>query len=287
MIISATKFSVFKDCPLKYNLFYNLNLNAITSDYNKWLKYYMQDDGFEFNPNEQKKIIFEENNVEAHINSNIKGRIIHKILQSKTSTVEVENAVNKFFQNEKISVEDINQTNKKLKEDIVKSLITFLESKENKFLNSFKSFKNEFEVYCKQEGFYLFGIIDKVLFKDNKIIIVDYKTDNILESQIKTRGEKYLSQLNFYALILNRIYPLFSEVEIRIIFLKFPNKPFIKMFTKKDENKIKSALNNLIFSIRNNNYSVNLDHCSQCIFSTNYNMCIASVHSANTATNNK
>ncbi len=286
-IISATKFSVFKDCPLKYNLFYNLNLNAITSDYNKWLKYYMQDDGFEFNPNEQKKIIFEENNVEAHINSNIKGRIIHKILQSKTSTAEVENVVNKFFQNEKISVEDINQTNKKLKEDIVKSVITFLESKENKFLNSFKSFKNEFEVYCKHEGFYLFGIIDKVLFKDNKIIIVDYKTDNILGSQIKTRGEKYLSQLNFYALILNRIYPLFSEVEVRIIFLKYPHKPFVKMFTKKDENKIKSALSNLIFSIRNNNYSVNLDHCSQCIFSTNYNRCIASVHSANTVTNNK
>ena len=126
-----------------------------------------------------------------------------------------------------------------------------------------------------------------MLFKDNKIIIVDYKTDNILESQIKTRGEKYLSQLNFYALILNRIYPLFSEIEIRIIFLKYPNKPFIKMFTKKDENRIKSALNDLIFSIRNNNYSVNLDYCSQCIFSANHNRCIASVQSANTATNNK
>ena len=65
----------------------------------------MQDDGFEFNPNEQKKIIFEENNVEAHINSNIKGRIIHKILQSKTSTAEVENAVNNLFENEKFLVE--------------------------------------------------------------------------------------------------------------------------------------------------------------------------------------
>jgi ATP-dependent helicase/nuclease subunit A len=286
-IISATKFSVFKDCSLKYNLIYNLNLNAINSDYNKWIKNYTQNDGLEFSPNEQRKIISEEQNVETYINSKIKGRLIHKILQSKTSTAEVEKAVNKLLKNENILVEELNHSAKQVEEDIVKSVFTYLESKENRFLNSFKNFKNEFEVYCKEGDFYLFGIIDKVVFTKNKIVIVDYKTDNILESQINTRGEKYLSQLNFYALILNRIYPLFSEVEIRIIFLKFPDKPFVKMFTKNDENEIKSTLSNLIISIRNNNYSVNLDHCSQCIFSANNNRCIASVHSANTATNNK
>jgi hypothetical protein len=125
-----------------------------------------------------------------------------------------------------------------------------------------------------------------VLFAEKKIIIVDYKTDIILESEIYERGEKYLSQLNFYALIIKRIFPLTLEVELRIIFLKDPDQPFVKIFTKSDENKTRTEIKDLIISIRNNNYSVNLDHCSQCIFSINKNRCIVSKHNTNTLINN-
>jgi len=285
-IISATKFSVFKDCPLKYNLIYNLNLNAINSDYSQWLKSYILRNDYEFNPDEQKKIIYEESNSETFVHSNIKGRIIHKILQLHRQKEDAKNLLNNIIEREYYFYKELLQTNQQLKEEIEKTITKFLESKENEFLNSFNKFKNEFEVYCKEENYYLFGIIDKVLFAEKKIIIVDYKTDIILESEISKRGGKYLSQLNFYALLLRRLYPFFAEVELRIIFLKFPELPFIKIFTKRDENRTISEIKDLIISIRNNNYSVNLEHCSRCIFSINNNKCIVSKHNPNTLINN-
>jgi ATP-dependent helicase/nuclease subunit A len=283
-IISATKFSVFKDCPLKYNLIYNFN--AINSDYNQWLKSFIFSDDYEFNPDEQRKIVFEKSNSETFIHPNVKGRIIHEILQSQSQVEAAEKLVNNILEHKKYYWKELLQTNKQLKEEIVETVNKFLESKENKFLNSFNIFKNEFEGYCKEDNYYLFGIIDKVLFAEKKIIIVDYKTDIILESEIYERGEKYLSQLNFYALIIKRIFPLTLEVELRIIFLKYPDQPFVKIFTKSDENKTRTEIKDLIISIRNNNYSVNLDHCSQCIFSINKNRCIVSKHNTNTLINN-
>jgi ATP-dependent helicase/nuclease subunit A len=285
-IISATKFSVFKHCPLKYNLIYNLNLNAINNYYSQWLKSHILSEDYEFNPDEQRKIIYEESNSDTFIHSNIKGRIIHKILQSQNQKKDVKNLLNNIFENDNYFYKELLQTKQQLKKEIEETVIKFFESRENKFLNSFNKFKNEFEVYCKEENYYLFGIIDKVIFVKEKIILVDYKTDTILESEISKRAEKYLSQLNFYAFILKRLFPFFSEIELRIIFVKLPELPFVKIFTKRDENKTISEIKDLIISIRNNNYSVNLEHCSQCIFGINNNKCIVSKHDQNTFINN-
>lgn len=283
-IISATKFSVFNDCPLKYNLIYNLNLNAISNDYNQWLQTITRGLGNEFITAEERKILFVDSNSRPFLHSNIKGRIIHKILQSQNPEKDIEKITDNIFGREEYYWQQLLQTNHQLKKEIIKTVSFFLESKENKYLNSFEKYENEFEIYCKEEDFYLFGIIDKVLFDNNKITIVDYKTDNIQEDEISKRGAKYLSQLNFYALIFKKLYPHFTEIELRIIFLKYPDQPFVKMYTKIIKNETIIELKNLISSIRNNNYSVNLDHCSRCIFGINNNRCIASIPASDSKT---
>ena len=90
-IISATKYCVFNDCPLKYNLIYNLKYDAISKDYNQWLQNYIHGDEYEFNQNEQRRITYEESNSQSFMHSNIKGRIIHKILQTQNPKESIKN----------------------------------------------------------------------------------------------------------------------------------------------------------------------------------------------------
>ena len=285
-IISATKFSVFKDCPLKYNLIYNFNLNPVLHSHSHWLKTFMRKDDYEFNSNEQRRIIFEESNSKSLIDPDIKGRIIHRILRAQKPYEGIQKTINNLFGTQKYFRGKNLQTNEKLREELVKTIKRFYESKEHIYLSSFSTYKNEFEVYCREDDYYLFGIIDKVLFAENKITVVDYKTDAIGKSEISERGKKYLSQLYFYSYILKRLYPSIPEFEMRIIFLGYPDQPFVKKLSENDEIKTLSDLKSLITSIRNNNYSVNLNHCSQCIFYINNKNCIVSQNRIKVFTHN-
>jgi ATP-dependent helicase/nuclease subunit A len=246
----------------------------------------MRKDDYEFNSNEQRRIIFEESNSKSLIDPDIKGRIIHRILRAQKPYEGIQKTINNLFGTQKYFRGKNLQTNEKLREELIKTIKRFYESKENIYLSSFNTYKNEFEVYCREDDYYLFGIIDKVLFAENKITVVDYKTDAIGKSEISERGKKYLSQLYFYSYILKRLYPSISEFEMRIIFLGYPDQPFVKKLSENDEIKTLSDLKSLITSIRNNNYSVNLNHCSQCIFYINNKNCIVSQNRIKVFTHN-
>ena len=51
-----------------------------------------------------------------------------------------------------------------------------------------KNAKSEFEIYCEEGEHYLYGIIDKLIIETDKLIIVDYKTDNISQEQLISRA---------------------------------------------------------------------------------------------------
>ncbi|MBT8381852.1 MAG: UvrD-helicase domain-containing protein [Ignavibacteria bacterium] len=273
-IISATKFSIFTNCPRKYNLTYNFNLNSMIQDYVGWLKLSKIRNDYEFNLYEQRKISSEETFTKTLTNPDLKGRIIHKILQKNIAANEVELEVNRFFKNKNATNSKLKNIDDQIKKEIISSIRKFILSNEYKHINSFKNYKNELEVYYKLSDYYLMGIIDKAIFTQDKIIVVDYKTDNIIDSEISERAEKYIPQLNFYSFILKRLYPRFQIIETKIIFIKYPDMPFVKNFTKNIEIETEKRLGEMINSIRNNIYSVNLEHCSECIFTIKNNDCV-------------
>jgi ATP-dependent exoDNAse (exonuclease V) beta subunit len=60
------------------------------------------------------------------------------------------------------------------------TLAAFYNSATYKNLQNYKDYKNEYEIFVRNSNYILYGIIDKVIFdSDSKLIVVDYKTDTL------------------------------------------------------------------------------------------------------------
>ena len=266
-VISATRFSTFSDCPLKYNLLYNYKIGDLFHPSNKKDSSKFSSDE-DYNRNELNSYLLDDE-VKKDYYAKYKGKLIHYILSKNISKKDLakfvkEKLKNKFDEANTISLED----------GILSDLELLYNSKEFNFINSFPTYKNEFEVYLKEDDFYLFGILDKLIIADKKLIIIDYKTDNIGRNEINLRAEKYLPQLKFYSYIISRLFNKMHEIKGRLIFIKHPENPFLFNYDELLDKNVKSSVKAMISSIRNNNYSLNLDNCKECIFSDDSEQCI-------------
>ncbi|MCU0413585.1 MAG: UvrD-helicase domain-containing protein [Ignavibacteriaceae bacterium] len=269
-VISATRFSTYSTCPLKYNLLYNYKLGDLIQQASKFRsapKLSIEED---YNRNELSSYLFDDKTYLAEF-SKYKGQLIHYALRKNLSKENVPS-----FLEEKLKNNFNEEIPESLKADIVNDLKLFYDSDQFRFINSFTNFKNEYEAYLQEEDFYLFGILDKLIIEDRKLIIVDYKTDFVEPDEIEASSQKYLPQLKFYAYIISRLFNKMQEIEGRIIFIKYPDKPFIFNFDETAGQGIKSSIKSMIHSIRNNNYSVNLSACKECIFADENRQCVKS-----------
>ncbi|MDH3268695.1 MAG: PD-(D/E)XK nuclease family protein, partial [Ignavibacteria bacterium] len=267
-VISATRFSTFSSCPAKYNLLYNYKISDLVQRSKDFRQVNMKTTSEEYNRNELDSHLFDDQNNLLEY-SKLKGKIIHYALRKNLNKENISSFVEGRLKN---TLGD--WIPQKLKEDIIGDLLRFYKSDEYKFINSFPNFQNEFEIYLKERDYYLFGILDKLIIDEKKIIIIDYKTDNIKENELNSKAEKYLSQLQFYAYIVSRLLSKSQEIEGRIIFIKYPDKPFVFNYDDNSDSNIKSGINSMIESIRNSNYSVNLSICNDCIFADDKSQCI-------------
>ena len=267
-VISATRFSTFSDCPMKYNLLYNYKIGDLFHQFYKKTftsKFSSHED---YNTNELSSYLLDdESKMDDY--AKYKGKLIHYILSKNISKQELAHFVKEQLKNK---FDEKNTTS--LKDEILSDLQLLFNSDEFNFINSFPTYKNEFEVYLKEDDFYLFGILDKLIITDKKLVIIDYKTDNIKMNEINIRAEKYLPQLKFYSYIISRLFNKKQEIEGSLIFIKYPENPFVFNYDELSDKKIKSTITSMIKSIRNNNYSVNLNVCKECIFSDGDSQCI-------------
>ncbi len=267
-VISATRFSTFSSCPMKYNLLYNYKIGDLIQRSKDYQQNRKKNNIEEYNRNElDSYLLDDQSNFQEY--SKLKGKIIHYALRKNISKESVssfvENRLKNTFSDEVLQ---------ELSEDIIGNLFRYFESDEFNFINSFPNYRNEFEVYLKEGDYYLFGILDKLIIDEKKIIIIDYKTDNIKENELNSRAGKYLPQLQFYAYIVSRLLGKNREIEARIIFIKFPEYPFVFKYDDVSDSSIKSGINSMIMSIRNSNYSVNLSICNDCIFPDYNSQCL-------------
>ena len=269
-VISATRFSTFSTCPLKYNLLYNYKLGDLIQQSYRFRSISKFNTEEDYNRNELSSYLFDDESNLAEL-SKFKGQLIHYVLRKNLSRESLP-----AFVEEKLRNNFNEEIPESLNEEIINDLFSFYDSNEFKFINSYTNYRNEFEAYLKEEDFFLFGILDKLIIEDRKLIIVDYKTNNIEANELNANAQKYLPQLKFYAYIISRLFEQKHEIEGRIIFIKFPENPFIFNFDETAGQGIKSSIKSMIHSIRNNNYSVNLSACKECIFADENTQCVKS-----------
>ncbi len=256
-IISATKISMFTQCPVKYQLTYELGFSRI---YNT-IKARMNE--YEFNANEDD---------ELRSFGQIRGKLIHAVLKEEYRGEKLRNYILKRIDAENIPEDE------KIKENLANTIVDeieqFYQSEAYKEISRSKNSINEFEIYCEEGAHYLYGIIDKLIIEEDRLIIVDYKTDNVSEGQLNSRAGDYLPQLKFYAYILSKLFPEYKTFELHLIFLKHSQKPVSREVDLGDLIVFGDAIRNAIEKIYSSNFTPNLIHCSKCNFAQESDKCV-------------
>lgn len=255
--ISATKISMFSQCPVKYELSYELGYPTILNVLKQFTK-----NLYDFNNKEDE---------ELSSYASVKGKIIHEVLKENFTIQDIDNVVNKYLAAENIV--DDNGLNQ-LKANIKNDLSRFYNSNIYKKLSSFSNYKNEFEIYAEEGDNYLYGIIDKFIIEEDRLIVVDYKTDDIEISAIKKRADDYFQQLTFYAYVLSKYYSVYNKFVLQIVFIKHPESIVTREITLKDLENYRAILQNNIHKIQNRIFKPNLSHCSSCHFTLEGDKCI-------------
>lgn len=276
--ISATKVAVFNQCPLKYQLTYEYGFTKLFSRFKNWNRnrddLTSSENQYDFSYGEASEDLINENeNRPASGFADVKGRVIHNFLQSPR-----EDRLDEFVADsirKELSVFDYtDKTAQKLKDDITDDIKNFIASDTFKEINSYKNFYNEYEIYLKENDYFLYGIIDRLIVEGEKAIIVDYKTDDISSDKIEERSENYLPQLEFYSYIVGRFFPVVRNIDLKLIFIKHPDKPFTKSLKRADLGGISDNLAEMVNSVRNGNFGKNLRHCSKCLYSLDKKNCV-------------
>ncbi|MFA4922661.1 MAG: 3'-5' exonuclease, partial [Ignavibacteriaceae bacterium] len=276
-IISATKVAIYNQCPVKYLLTYEFGYNELYDSYTKHLnKLPGKKTYFEFGEAENNEMLQAEITKTKHtkhvLPAEIKGKLIHAILEKNLPLEEMNAFVQKFFTAQKLHRSQEELTS--FQEIILNEIADFYSSETYRSLQSEANYQNEFQVYLKEKDFYLFGIIDKVIFAEDTVTIIDYKTDNIKIEELNSRAQEYFLQLTFYAFILKKLFPEKENIFLQIIFTKFPFQKFIHQIENSELIRLEMFVHTMVSKIREKDFSKNLDHCKQCHFADSRNNCI-------------
>ena len=258
-IISATKISMFKQCPVKYQLTYELGYSTI---YNMIKK---NDSDFEFN-------MIEDDEIKKY--AQLRGKIIHAVLKN-----DLKDEMMKVFIKNTLSVEE--SLSDKSIELFLKSITNDIEQfyKSNIYneINSLKNFRNEFEIYCREGNHYLYGIVDKLIVDEDKLTIIDYKTDNVAQENLNERTLDYMPQLMFYAYVLSKHYSKIEKYILRLVFLKHADEVISQEMTLPDLIEFGKVIRDSIANIYSYNFVKNLEHCDKCHFALEGIRCIKTI----------
>lgn len=275
-IVSASKLAVFRQCPMKYQLTYDFGLSTLYSQYRDWKQAQLKN-RFEYQLHEDSRATENSENATLYStrsNADVKGRIIHSILQHNIALNELEEFIKRQLDLEMNSIHDETQKKEHLLKDILIDIEYYYESNTHAELKKYKNYFHEYEIYTAEGDYYLYGIIDKLVIDGDKIIIVDYKTDAIEKDAIEKRGEHYKTQLLFYAYTIGKMYPQHKECQLRIVFIKHPDVPYIYDAKTEDKTQLQENLTEMMKTVRSKAYTKNIHHCPECLFSINHRDCV-------------
>ncbi|MBI1933568.1 MAG: UvrD-helicase domain-containing protein [Ignavibacteriales bacterium] len=247
-IISASKISLFLHCPKKYQLTYEFGYGELT-------RLFRKDNEIEYNDKEDE-----------NIPANILGKIVHSILKYEVDEKKLIFEIKKEIEIENELIFLSSESKEKLTDEIFKLINDYYTSKSFWQISKFKTFHNEIEIYKRESDYFLYGIIDKLVVMDEKIIIIDYKTDKISEKNIAVKRETYLNQLKFYSFILASKYPKIKNFELRLIFLRNDDYSTIINLRENEIAEFGNVIYTSVIKIRNKNFNEFTEGCKDMRF---------------------
>jgi ATP-dependent helicase/nuclease subunit A len=249
-IVSASKIALFLQCPRKYQLTYELGYFEVVKQYKDVSG---RDD---FND--------KENLDEINIGANIGGKIIHSVMEKNIASENLTEQVSRLIEheNELQNIDDNFKQN--LKDDILILLNHFYTTEVFQELKSYPKYENELEIYISKNDYYLYGIIDKLIIDEDRIIIVDYKTDKLDSKNFDIKKESYFNQLLFYAYLLKDNYPEAKEFELWLVFVRGDNNKNVKVVSKKEIEEFGNIINQCVQDIRNKKFDKKTKGCEHC-----------------------
>jgi ATP-dependent helicase/nuclease subunit A len=270
-IISSSKVSIYSQCPLKYFLTYEYGYAKLNSS--EISKNLISDNDYlnamDFNLEDENSLSDEQNEI-VSFSSTDYGKLLHGVLEKETP---LENINDYLLEENYLGVNNFGINNyllEKLKSDLSGYFKSAIYQKFSQFID----YKNEFEIYIKDEDYFLHGILDKIVFNGKKIIVLDYKTDNIKEKDVVKRAEYYLMQLKFYLYIASKLFKGFDIYEGYLVFIKHPEHPVQIDYNSKTIKKLNSEVKSIIASLRKRSREKNYAHCQMCPYSGFSKKCI-------------
>lgn len=243
-IISASKISLFLNCPRKYELTYEFGYGELT-------KLFKEEIDLEFTSKEE----------ELSIPGNTIGSVAHSILEKNIDYKNIKKEISNLLKKEESILLLNTSQREKLNFEIVEIIEKFYKSDTFLYLNKFDKSYNEIEFYKRESDYYLYGIVDKLVINNDKIIVVDYKSDKINKNNIDDKKETYTNQLMFYSYILSNRFPNIVEFELRLVFLRDDKFSVSKIVNKTEVELFGETIKSAIEKIRKRDFSEQTKGC--------------------------
>ncbi|MCE1187991.1 MAG: UvrD-helicase domain-containing protein [Ignavibacteria bacterium] len=248
-IISASQFAAYSQCPLKYHLLYNVRMHALLNKLDAWEDYENQ------SPEGPSTFVTPE--------PVLRGQILHKLLEEECTVSGIDDRVEQIVQ--------LHQgldaaTRAALKADIKKLYTAFTESDFYRNTVSYPEYKTEYAVLLQEDQFSLFGIVDRLITGQDKIIIVDYKSDRAPIDSSAKKYEGYEKQLAFYAYLVSRLQGMNKPIETWLAFISAPEHSRRFHYTTEDISTVQLELHDMFQHIQDSNPKKRTEHCPYCIF---------------------
>lgn len=142
------------------------------------------------------------------------GSLVHEVLQYAHSEAETQHLIKESLQRNGIfSEKNCAQLNE--------HVLQFFRSEKTAFIRNAEQSYAEIGLQLPLGEDFLFGILDRVVYSDNKWSVVDYKTNNVtLDNFEEIANEKYSTQMSTYALLLQEALGQQSPITVQLYFTK-------------------------------------------------------------------
>lgn len=157
----------------------------------------------------------------------MRGTIVHSLLQHLPNIKkDKRQAVMSTYLNKSA---DLSEKEKLL---ISNQLLALLEDEQFQYVFSTHS-KAEVPVVGKVGNYMISGVIDRLVVLENKVLVLDYKTDPIIPKEVSQIPKKYIKQMSAYLQVLEQIYPD-KIIECAILWVFAPKLQKIDNFILKN-----------------------------------------------------
>ncbi len=238
-IFTATQLNVYSQCPVKYYLKFIIGYSPF-------------------------KQTFSENLDEDEIGGADFGFVFHQMMEKlhKADLKEAEELTNQILENYPQSIRS------KFKNELLDKLSDLLLDQSFVKLISHPNSLREFEIRIKLNNHILLGIIDRINIHDNEITIIDYKTDSFPQEKFEEKIKNYLTQMEFYILLVSEFFKLKDNISFILYFINL-RKAYTQSYSEEKIKSIKEKFSYILTQIEQNLIDKNFDHCSMCEYSIN------------------